>query len=312
VREHIFQNIADVENPFTELLCNMMKFPKFKEIFFEFLKINKQINYKYGTQENSYDNGRPDFYIYSKNDFIYIEIKTNISTSLTPNQPRGYLNELSSKDETNKKLFFIIPKGYKHEKELKNRIKKYKNKRITIKIFYWDIFFNLVKRKGFYKKDKIFLEYYSLLEEMFGYEDIKFTEKEKNKDNISEIGNSIERIENKIKQIYKLLKNDGTYLIEYTKDQGALGFDIKDKNKNIICWFGSWITCAVKGHAIILQNKLEKNIKIKGIYNIDIGGDTHQYLCLDKDFFNNKINVVKFSVLLLKKIKEIQNAGKNK
>jgi hypothetical protein len=170
MRNTIFDNLVNNEDDFTELLCNMLKFKEFKIIISEFLGIkNKEVFID--TQYRTKNNGRPDLVISYDDGIEFIEIKVG-DRRLTKNQPEGYIQELSEKNEQNKKLYFIIPKNYYYIKDLKNRLRDTKKIGIPIQIKYWEEFFEYCKCKKIYLNNKVFYEYYNLLKSRFGYETV--------------------------------------------------------------------------------------------------------------------------------------------
>lgn len=117
----VFNNISsENENSVTEVLASLFRKEKFRKILFSFFHITDSDTETFviGTQQNYGDNGRPDLIIQSSNTRIFIENKVLDKTSLTNNQPKGYLDELSKASEKNKRLIFLVPKNYLHRPEL--------------------------------------------------------------------------------------------------------------------------------------------------------------------------------------------------
>jgi hypothetical protein len=307
MRDNIFQNIVSDENSFTELLCNMMKYDHFKNTFLNFLGINDTINFDFDTQYRTKEyqsNGRPDFVISSGIDFIFIEIKTG-NTNLTRNQPKGYLKELSSMTLENKYLYFILPKNYKFEQELKIKIEKYNKNKIITKIFYWDDFFELLKNEKCDQINDLCKEYYDLIKNWYGYEHIQFFKKENLKMEKLEIGKFVDKIENMVYTIGDLLNSNG-YKLKYSKAPGEFGFSIFDKKNKEICWFGAWISLWAKtGDVVILTLSSNYENKVEGIKKVVIDDVEFQYFCFDKNVLNDNFNENDFLEKLIYKINDI-------
>jgi len=114
-RNDLFYKIINNENLFTELLCNLLNFEqnkilsgnKFKEIFFDFLKIKEPEKYECDTQFRTDNNGNPDLIISSDDEIYLIEIKIN-DAELTKNQPKGYLKEIEEDEEHKKNIYILL------------------------------------------------------------------------------------------------------------------------------------------------------------------------------------------------------------
>jgi hypothetical protein len=156
----------------------MLKFKEFEKIISGFIGIKSKEIY-IATQYRTKINGRPDLVVSYDNGIEFIEVKVDDS-KLTKNQPEGYIKELSGNNVQNKKLYFLIPKNYYYIKDLKNRIGNIKDKKITIKIKYWEEFFEYCKSERIYSNNKVLNEYYTLLKSRFGYETISFSKEERN------------------------------------------------------------------------------------------------------------------------------------
>ncbi|MBP9024213.1 MAG: hypothetical protein KBH06_13500 [Spirochaetes bacterium] len=84
----------------------------------------------------------------------------------------------------------------------------------------------------------IFKEFYQLIKNWFGYDEILFTKEEfrrmKNAGSIFyKIAKHIENVKNELEK-----KN---YNIEQDYEYGSIGFWVKNKDKEILLWFGSWL-----------------------------------------------------------------------
>jgi hypothetical protein len=292
MRDTIFDNLVNCENDFTELLCNMIKFKEFKNIFSDFIGIKcKDTNIE--TQYRTEKNGRPDIVIsYNDGDGIeFIEVKVG-NSKLTKNQPTGYIKELSGKEEKNKKLHFIIPRNYYYIEELNSRIGKIKNSKELIEVKYWENFFDHCKQNKIFLKNKIFFEYYNLLKSWFGYENVKFNKGERNIMNkngktMAKAGEWFDYFDSYLDQNgFKLKASNGYF---------EIGGTIRNKKGNISYgWIGIWFPLwKEKGHCFtyMISNDDKKhynNFKNKYkcyTYNDPDEKTIYKYICFDDDLF---------------------------
>jgi len=342
-RNTIFDNLVKNENNFTELLCNMMRFNKFKKIFLEYLGSNNNDIF-IETQRKSDKNGKPDLFIKYEDGYEIIEVKTQ-NSGLTRNQPKGYIKELIEKDVTTKKLHFLIPKNYSHLEKLKNKIEnvkekgkllfnknkgyysvtynydKEKDKKITIEIKSWEDFFEYCKGKYIiFKSNKILLEYYNLLKSWFGYETIIIQKGEKNimKKKLEKLSKVFDILDS----IYCLLKKHKELKLESNKSFDQIGFNIIDKNKKIFYgWIGIWFPLLKENDHIFIYTPNNEDKKIKNnflkIYKNECkvykdqydDNKEYKYICFDNDIFNKN----KSSDIIGEKILDIiKNANTSK
>lgn len=236
MKRNLFHGIVTNENTFTELICNLFQYESFAKYFINFLEYeHHDISFNIDSQIST-NNGRPDILLKNENCSVFIEIKID-NASLTINQPEGYLLELQKRKESNKALFFIIPKNYMHEQDLRKRIKQNdKYKQVSIK--YWDDFVKKYKKDEDVKKMPLYKEFYQLIKNWFGYDEIFITKEEfrrmKNAGSIFyKIAKHIENVKNELEK-----KN---YIIEQDYEYGSIGFWVKNEDKEILLWFGSWL-----------------------------------------------------------------------
>jgi len=123
--KNLFYRVAKDENSTTEILCNLMNFKIFREKFLAiFLSpelINK-ISFEDFETQVRLNEGQPDIIIENEIIKVIIEIKTEKYTTLTDNQPEGYINNLLTQKIENKWLIFILPKGYIYEKNITDKL----------------------------------------------------------------------------------------------------------------------------------------------------------------------------------------------
>ena len=309
MRDTIFDNIIKNEDDFSELFCNMQRFNEFKSIIINFIGV-KSKNIVFDTQFRTINNGRPDFVISYDNGIEFIEVKIG-DRKLTKNQPEGYIKELLTRKEKNKKLYFIIPKNYYYSNELKNRIKNMEIFKIPIIIKYWEDFFEYCKKEKMYSKNNVFNEYYSLLKSWFGYETVIFSKKEKN------IMNENSKIMCKagklLESISSLLEQNG-YKPEWSNGLNEIGIYINKKD-NYYGWIGIWFSLWEKTNDCFIYTISNKDKKkyYNNFINIYKKCKTYEerendkpdgltiskYICFDDDIFNEKNDEsIVFNILL--------------
>ncbi len=194
--ENIFYNLIKNEISLTEVFCNFMRYKKFRDLFIDI------VNEKIRNQENRIDKSRVEFQDFdtevilgdNENKFgridlqlkvneeeIYLfEIKIEIFTSLTPNQPTNYLDFLNDKNEN---LFFILPKGYFHKSEILNswESKNHYTKREieNHNIIYWEDILKQLRKQELDKVNIFIEEFCKILDfRWFYFEKIIFTKNE--------------------------------------------------------------------------------------------------------------------------------------
>lgn len=177
---NIFDNIVKNEDTLTYLLVNMLRMKKFREAFLEVVfkktendlkeitvDLNKiKIDYNDITaQHNTVENGRPDIVIENDDVSYFIEVKVSKSTGLTDNQPVGYLQELLQKNQKNKGLILLAPRGYKHLKVYTEGLKN-KNRLFTNEIV-WKSIINQIEIDELELWNPIISEFHKLLKHWF-------------------------------------------------------------------------------------------------------------------------------------------------
>lgn len=179
----ILYNVLNQEVIFEEYFCNLLQISRFKDLFLDFLNENNHsfdkevIQYKHFNTEINLDNdfGRADLFLKFQNQEFIFEIKNKNNTSLTDNQPSNYLKHLKHK---NSHLFFLIPKGYKHEGEIYSRWKDFDN--TSNQILYWEDFIYKIKQIKLYKDFPEIKLFYDFCLYWFNLKSIIFSKSEQN------------------------------------------------------------------------------------------------------------------------------------
>lgn len=180
--ENIFYNLIKNETSLTEVFCNFMRYENFRNLFIDM--INEKIKNKeniidkskvkfqdFDTEValNNQKNGRIDFQLKINTNKIYLfEIKIKTYTNLTDNQPKGYLDYLKELELESENLFFILPKGYLHLKEIKNH-----------NIIYWEDILKQIRKKELDKANVFINEFCEIIDlNWFYFEKIDFPKNE--------------------------------------------------------------------------------------------------------------------------------------
>jgi hypothetical protein len=296
----------------------MLKYDEFRNVFYKFIGTKDISNLDHNTQyrtKNKQKNGRPDLVLYSDQEYYFIEIKTE-DTKLTKNQPKGYLKELSTMDVEGKYLYFILPKKYKYENELDERIKRYNQFNINTNILHWDEFFEFIKRNiTFPIANNTFLEYFNLLKDWYGYEHIEFFKRENNKVEKKEMGKLLHKAEKTIYTIEDLLSSNG-YKIKESKQNGELGFSILNNSNKDLGWFGIWFELWAKNGDIIIftissqkENRKNYNLFEEIFTNTKIflfDDIEYKYVSYDTQIFNEEYIENDFVKDLIEKLKKFK------
>ena len=194
-KENIFYNLIKNEISLTEVFCNFMKYKIFRDLFIDI------VNEKIKNQENRIDKsivkfqdfdtevilgdnekkfGRIDLQLKINEEIYLFEIKIVVSTSLTENQPTGYLDFLNNKNEN---LFFILPKGYSHINDIYDKWEEkteYQKEEIkNHNIIYWEDILKELRKQELDKADIFINEFCEIIgSNWFYFEKIEFTKNE--------------------------------------------------------------------------------------------------------------------------------------
>lgn len=337
--ENIFYNLIKNETSLTEVFCNFMRYENFRNLFIDM--INEKIKNKENIIDkskvefqdfdtkvalNNQKNGRIDFQLKINANKIYLfEIKIEIFTNLTDNQPQSYLDYLKELELESENLFFILPKGYFHLKKIKNH-----------NIIYWeDILKQIIEQK--LDKENIFINEFCkiLAYRWFDFKKIIFKENEldlifsgKKEEGYKMLENvNIPILMNKLFQIIV-----DTKVGYYKKDKESIEqrydyfgyflenskYEISDK---LVIWFGiDYKIWEIKKNPIIIQieaNEREEDINLEIFLENKIeytkfeyeNGDIIFYIPLEKVVFENEDKNI--TEELTHKINEVINVLKD-
>lgn len=256
----IFDNIIYNENSFTELFKNFMRYKVFRDEFILLIDTFPNdiiVNFEHFNTQKSSNNCRPDIRITSEHVEVFIEIKV-WDTTLTHNQPIGYIKELEKSNKQNKSLVLLVPKHYKYLSEYERRKNEYAT-HIDTKIFFWDSIINLIEYKEMDIGNPMLSEYLQLLKEWFEPKKIiinsDFTTIMNNKltpENISKLVETIDQLNTEITKRGFITTKKKNFLDEY-------GFYIEDEKFSLFVgeWFYYWQT---EGKPLCISLQSQDNI----------------------------------------------------
>lgn len=314
---NIFDNIITNENSLTELFKNYLRFKIFREAFVNLVipDIDKTeiIHDYFQTQFYTDKNGIPDL-VLSTDEYEYVfEIKVH-NTSLTNNQPLGYLDYLKNVDKPNKGLFLIAPENYIYKKEffdkLNNNLKDSDN--IKRGFVSWQSIMKLISANELNETSQLFSEYLYYLNYWF-----KTIEIDKLNLNImfsKEFPDSINKICDLIDKIADSLKADSTVKKSNEGFIGEYGYYIKDVIDYELfygIWFPYWkstgnpITICIKSdnpNKLVMFEKVCQDLKLSKPTTSD---DYKDWLCtyMSKDIIEKPNCDIRISEIL-KEIKQ--------
>ena len=197
--ENIFYNLIKNETSLTEVFCNFMRYENFRNLFIDI--INKKIKNKeniidkskvkfqnfdteVALKENEEKAGRIDLQLKINEEIYLFEIKIEVLTKLTNNQPNGYLEYLKNDNlYKNENLFFILPKGYFHTNEILEKWEektKYSKKEIeNHNIIYWEDILDQLRKQELDKVNVFINEFCEIIDlNWFYFEKIDFPKSE--------------------------------------------------------------------------------------------------------------------------------------
>lgn len=331
--ENIFYNIIKNETSLTEIFCNFMNYEVFRDLFIDIInkKICKKINKSkvkfqdFDTQVpllNEQNNGIIDLQLKISEKEIYLfEIKIELYTNLTDNQPINYLKYLKDLNIENENLFFIVPKGY-----------YYLNKLYDCNIIYWEDILNEIRKNELDKKNIFINEFCKILDyRWFYFEKVEFTKNEIDLifNDKKEKGYKMREYVNIPILMSKLFKIVVDTKIDYYKnDKDSIkqkydyfGYFLENRkcgiSDKLTIWFGvDYDIWERYKHPLIIQIEpteqqevinLEDYLKDKIDYKKHIcdNGETIFYIPLQKELFENQD--VKITQEFTLKIEEVKN-----
>jgi len=238
----IFDNLVNNENSLTELFKNYFSYDIFRKDFIKLIDLFPSeiiIEYENLTTQQNSNNCRPDMRIRSEDVEIFIEIKV-WDTSLTDNQPVGYLNELMRINKKYKGLVLIVPDNYKHLTEYLKRQSEY-GFSIPSKIIYWSQIITFLEKESYFS-DSILQEFLKLLTEWFIPKKINIDSDFELLMNNNQTPESILKLINLIDGLNQELTKRGVVTTKKRNFLEEYGFYVEHQNFNLFVgeWFHFW------------------------------------------------------------------------
>ncbi len=193
-KRSIFHNLVKDEVTLTQAFCNFLRMECFKDVFiglinekrekagYELLDPRKirQRDFKLEVVSTEQRDKRVDLVLYYNDEEYFFEVKINPNTSLTKNQPDGYLGALKN---DYKRLYFILPRNYYHKNEIYKRMRikniKLAEEVVDNQILYWEDIAKEIKRIAANGANPLLQEFYDILwSKWIGYEKVEFDQKE--------------------------------------------------------------------------------------------------------------------------------------
>ncbi len=196
-RRSIFYNLVKNEVTLTQAFYNFLRMECFKDMFIGL--VNEKRESKLNSRRVKFENfetemklidknknecGRADLVLnYEGKEYLF-EVKIEPNTTLTDNQPQGYLEYL---ENDYRRLYFILPRNYYHKYELYERVgRKLKIEDLALikeivdpQIIYWDDIAKEIKRIAANGANPLLQEFYEILwSKWFEYEIVKFSKSE--------------------------------------------------------------------------------------------------------------------------------------
>ncbi|VVB87678.1 Uncharacterised protein [uncultured archaeon] len=168
--------VGDDERAFTKLFHDFLRFKVVRKLLLSLLKNNgfhiSRVKYEhFKINDNNGQYGNFDLVIKNAEVDVIIEIKIK-NTTLTDNQPLGYLEYLAKESKKSfKALVLIAPKDYTYENDYKNQVSSFKRSsaiEIFTPIIYWNQYIESFKKEELNEINTLFYEYYRFLIHFFG------------------------------------------------------------------------------------------------------------------------------------------------
>lgn len=335
-QKNIFYNLIKNETSLTEVFCNLLSYKPFRDMFLNIVhKKNPQVipskirftnfDTEIVLRDDKKNKGRSDLYLNANNTEYIFEIKINKFTAPTENQPIGYLQYLENNKESdpNKRLFFIIPRGYQHLNEIcKNWTEKnneYSQDQITdLNVIFWEDILEKIKNSELDKLNPIINEFRRILKSQWlEYIRVVFTKFEidlifninKRKENIemffdTNIPKIIQKLFKVVDGVYEKFENkiDKSYNRQYSDAYGHVLLNSKNNiPENMSIWFGVDFEIWEKLNLpLTIQIEPEKSDGLKDILDLKLSkkfeyddSTITTYIGIEKDIFENpEINLV--------------------
>ena len=260
--KNIFYGLVTNENSTTELFCNLFQFKPFKTAILElFLERDLIERIKFDdcrTQQRLDECGCPDLIISNDEVEIIFEVKIG-DTSLTDNQPKGYLKHFEKPEITQKKhkwLILLIPDDYYYKEEWGRRVPMKIKKEmwlervpivlpnIDIKIYkiYWTQVIHQIEEYDLPSFSQYFNDFVALLKRWFEREPIIFTNREVKLMFSDEVPKVVTKLFAIIDDVHNDISREfgDTIRILHRINEDEAGLYIKNQMNQEFLFFGVW------------------------------------------------------------------------
>jgi len=182
------------ENLTTEIFHDLLRCGPLRKILLELLELRNQAPYliddfrfldsktqiRLKGAESDSGGGQPDLVINNEACKLFIEIKVSKNCTLQDSQPIKYLESLEDSNKKLKGCYFILPKGYKHIKVIKERYKKWFSEnpksQIQYKILYWEDLLEMIDKSEIHNQQLTW--FCERIRSWMSYEKINFSDLE--------------------------------------------------------------------------------------------------------------------------------------
>lgn len=156
----LYRVASENENTITEIFANLMRWKYVRDILLKRMHVNEfidKIEYKnITTQVTILNQKRPDIVIENEYITLFIENKIFINTQLQYSQCNDYYKELSGKIQANRRMIFIVPENYNHEKIIKDNSVNYPS--VQTCIIHWNDIVDDIMKSDIYDGSSIIKE----------------------------------------------------------------------------------------------------------------------------------------------------------
>jgi len=242
------------ENSMTEMFCNLMQFPEFRnKVLADVLSPEQLGNLEYesfNTQRGTDGHGQPDMIAENENLCLLFEMKRWKSTARTDNQPEGYLKYLLQHTSGTRCLLFVVPEGYEHKKPIEDCIKRISEGVGTDSggmpehaFIYWEDIIGMIQESGLADLNPFFGEFVEVLKGLYLPECIEFSKDEVALMFTSDIPSALQKLRKIVdgvaaKEGARVSKQKGSAYLSKRKDEYGIYF--RDQKDREILWFGIW------------------------------------------------------------------------
>lgn len=246
---NLFYNLVTDENSTTELLCNLMRFDKFRVGFLElFLQGDMASGIRwedFETQVAIPGHGIPDIQIQTDDLLALIEVKVRPGLGPSSYQTDGYFQFVSSRNFRERHLVYLVPAAWAYHESLKRlldaREKDSPQTAIRAKIILWEDVVALIERLEASDPNLFLNEFNDLLLARIAPKPVSFSHGEVSMLYSSEIPKSLSKLQRLVNDVqgqatmFKVRPSGSRSLSP--SEYGVYFLDPKNRPR---LWFGIW------------------------------------------------------------------------